>query len=67
MQEFDEVRNELALLRDRRLPHPLDEGELDLAAGEAEAGQRLQALRQQLERDAAGGDEQAGRLLLQWR
>lgn len=37
------------------------------AAGEAEAGQRLQALRQQLERDAAGGDEQAGRLLLQWR
>lgn len=40
---------------------------LAAADGDAEAGQRLQALRGQLERDAAGGDEQAGRLLLQWR
>ena len=37
------------------------------AAGDDQAGQRLQALRERLERDAAAGDEQAQRLLLQWR
>jgi TPR repeat protein len=37
------------------------------AAGFAEAGQRLEALRARLERDAAAGDEQAQRLLLLWR
>lgn len=37
------------------------------AAGDAEAGQRLEALRVRLEHDASAGDEQAARLLLQWR
>jgi hypothetical protein len=37
------------------------------AAGDAEAGQRLEDLRGRLERDAAAGDEDAQRLLLQWR
>ncbi len=36
------------------------------AAGDKEAAERLQALREQLEKDAAAGDEQAQRLLLQW-
>jgi hypothetical protein len=37
------------------------------AAGDEEAGRRLEDLRVRLERDAADGDEQAARLLLQWR
>lgn len=37
------------------------------AAGDAEAGQRLEDLRGRLEHAAAAGDEQAQRLLLQWR
>ena len=37
------------------------------AAGDVEAGQRLEDLRVRLESDAAAGDEQAQRLLLQWR
>jgi TPR repeat protein len=37
------------------------------AAGNDEAAQRLQDLRQRLEQEAAVGDEQAQRLLLQWR
>ena len=36
------------------------------AAGNDEAVQRLQALRERLAQDAAAGDEQARRLLLQW-
>lgn len=40
---------------------------LAAAAGDAEATRRLEALRARLERDAAAGDEQAARLLLQWR
>lgn len=36
------------------------------AAGDEEAGQRLQTLRERVEKDAAAGDEQAQRLLLQW-
>lgn len=36
-------------------------------AGNAEAGQRLQALRNQTEQAATAGDEQAQRLMLQWR
>jgi TPR repeat protein len=36
-------------------------------AGDEEAVQRLQALRARMEREAAVGDEQARRLLLQWR
>ena len=35
-------------------------------AGNEEALQRLQDLRQRVQRDAAAGDEQARRLLLQW-
>lgn len=37
------------------------------AAGNGEAGERLQELRERLQQDAADGDAQAGRLLLQWR
>ncbi len=37
------------------------------AAGNDEAAQRLNDLRKRVERDAAAGDEQAQRLLLQWR
>lgn len=37
------------------------------AAGDVEAGQRLEDLHGRLERDAAAGDEQAQRLLLKWR
>ncbi len=37
------------------------------AAGDVEAGQRLEELHGRLERDAAAGDEQAQRLLLKWR
>jgi hypothetical protein len=40
---------------------------LAAAGGDTEAGQRLEDLRGRLERDAAAGDEQAERLLLQWR
>ncbi|MGD2138550.1 MAG: hypothetical protein PVJ66_00735 [Gammaproteobacteria bacterium] len=40
---------------------------LAAAAGNQEAGQRLEDLRGRLERDAAAGDEQARRLLLLWR
>ena len=36
------------------------------AAGDREASQRLQDLRGRVERDAAAGDKQAQRLLLQW-
>lgn len=36
------------------------------AAGDEEAGQRLQKLRERVEKDAAAGDVQAQRLLLQW-
>ena len=36
------------------------------AAGNGEAVQRLQALRERVAQDAAAGDEQARRLLLQW-
>jgi hypothetical protein len=36
-------------------------------AGNDEAAQSLQALRQRLQQDAEAGDEQARRLLLQWR
>ena len=37
------------------------------AAGNEEAVQRLQTLHKRVQQDAAAGDEQAGRLLLQWR
>lgn len=37
------------------------------AAGNDEAEQRLQGLRKRVQQDAAAGDEQARRLLLQWR
>lgn len=37
------------------------------AGGDGEAAQRMQDLRERVERDAAVGDEQAQRLLLQWR
>ncbi len=37
------------------------------AAGDVEAGQRLEDLHGRLKRDAAAGDEQAQRLLLKWR
>jgi len=37
------------------------------SAGSEEAAQRLQVLRKRVQQDAAGGDEQARRLLLQWR
>ena len=37
------------------------------AAGNDEAAQRLQNLRKRVQQDAAAGDEQARRLLLQWR
>ena len=40
---------------------------LAAAAGDQEAGQRLEALHKRLKRDAAAGDEQAERLLLLWR
>jgi TPR repeat protein len=36
-------------------------------AGNDEAALSLQALRQRLQQDAEAGDEQARRLLLQWR
>ena len=37
------------------------------AAGNDEAEQRLRGLRERVQQDAAAGDEQARRLLLQWR
>ena len=37
------------------------------AGGDGEAAQRMQDLRERVERDAAAGEEQAQRLLLQWR
>lgn len=37
------------------------------AAGNEEAAQRMQVLKQRVQQDAAAGDEQARRLLLQWR